>query len=259
MLILLSPAKKLDMQPQATTLPATQADLLEHSQALIHILQEKDAFEIAELMKLSMKLADLNAARYQAWSLPFHEGNAKQALWAFRGDVYQTLDADSFSASEQQVAQQRIRILSGLYGVLRPSDWMQAYRLEMGTRLPNPRGKHLYDFWGNLVTQQIETAMQEQGDDVVINLASQEYFKVIHPSALRGRIVTPVFKEWKNGQWKVIGIYAKRARGLMARFVVQHGIRTVDDLKAFDVQGYQWQADMSDEATLVFTRNAAAL
>ena len=259
MLMLLSPAKKLDMTPQVTALPATKPDLLEHSQTLIDILKEKDAFEIAELMKLSMKLSDLNVARYQAWKLPFDADNAKQALWAFRGDVYQTLDADSLTEQEQQRAQQHLRILSGLYGLLRPSDWMQAYRLEMGTRLSNPRGKDLYAFWGDRVTQQVASAMQEQGDDVVVNLASLEYAKVLRPSKLHGRIVTPVFKEWKNGQWKVIGIYAKRARGLMARFVVQHGLQTVDELKAFDVQGYQWRADMSDAATLVFTRNIAAL
>jgi len=254
MLIVISPAKKLDMTSLDSGFPAQEPELLSDSHELMNVLRDKDAFEVAELMKLSMKLADLNVARFQDWQTPFHEGNAKQALWAFQGDVYQTLDTRTLSTDDIQFSQQHLRILSGLYGLLRPMDWMQAYRLEMGTRLQNTRGKDLYMFWGNIITENINQALQAQGDDVLINLASQEYFKSIRPQSLGGKIVTPVFKEWKNGQYKIIGIHAKRARGLMTRFIIQNQLQTADELKAFDVQGYQWNDELSQDNTLVFTR-----
>jgi len=254
MLIVISPAKKLDMTSLDSGFPAQEPELLLHSQELMRVLRDKDAFEVAELMKLSMKLADLNVARFQDWQTPFHEGNAKQALWAFQGDVYQTLAVATLTRDDIQFAQQHLRILSGLYGLICPWDWIQAYRLEMGTRLQNPRGKDLYTFWGNMITETINQALQAQGDDVLINLASQEYFKSVQPQALNGKIVTPVFKEWKNGHYKIIGIHAKRARGLMSRFIIQNQLQTPDELKAFDVQGYQWNDELSQDNTLVFTR-----
>ncbi len=255
MLIVISPAKKLDMITFDSGFSAQEPELLLDSQNLMNILRKKNAFDIAELMKLSMALADLNSQRFQDWHTPFDANNAKQALWAFQGDVYQTLDAASFSSDDVHFAQHHLRILSGLYGLLRPLDWMQAYRLEMGTRLQNLRGKDLYTFWGDIISASIQQALQEQGDNILINLASQEYFKAVRPKALQAHIITPTFKEWKNGQYKVIGIHAKRARGLMSRFIIQHQLQTPDELKAFDVQGYQWNQAMSDGAQLVFTRN----
>ncbi|MDQ6953312.1 MAG: peroxide stress protein YaaA [Mariprofundaceae bacterium] len=254
MLILISPAKKLDMTPFGSGFPAQEPELLSHSQALIDVLRDKDAFGIAELMKLSMPLADLNSQRFQHWQTPFDADNAKQALWAFQGDVYQSLDAASFSTEDVQFSQCHLRILSGLYGLLRPLDWMQAYRLEMGTRLKNPRGKDLYTFWGDIISESIQGALVQQGDDVLINLASQEYFKAVRPKFLQAHIITPSFKEWKNGQYKVIGIHSKRARGLMSRFIIQHQLQTPDELKAFNLQGYHWNEHLSTSQQMVFTR-----
>ncbi|MBL1352286.1 MAG: peroxide stress protein YaaA [Zetaproteobacteria bacterium] len=254
MLIVISPAKKLDMTPLDSGFSTQNPELLSHSQDLMAILRDKDAFDIAELMKLSMPLADLNSQRFQDWHTPFHAGNAKQALWTFQGDVYQSLDAASFSSDDVHFAQQHLRILSGLYGLLRPLDWMQAYRLEMGTRLENSRGKDLYTFWGDMISASIQDALAQQGDDVLINLASQEYFKAIRSKVLQAYIITPSFKEWKNGQYKVIGIHAKRARGLMSRFIIQHQLQKPDELKAFNVQGYAWNAELSSPQEMVFTR-----
>jgi len=254
MLIVISPAKKLDMDAKAPCSTHSQPELLQQSQILIDALREKDSFDIAELMKLSMKLADLNVSRYQTWQTPFHINNAKQALWAFRGDVYQGIDADSFSEDDASFAQAHLRILSGLYGLLRPLDLMQAYRLEMGTKFNHIRGKNLYEFWGNLITEHLNSALEAQGDDTLINLASQEYFKSINSKSLNGTIITPVFKEHKNGQYKVIGIYAKRARGLMSRYIIQHRLSSLDALRDFNLDGYSWNAELSDSKQLVFTR-----
>jgi len=254
MLIVISPAKKLDMQAPVDFSEHTKPELLKHSQMLIDILRHQDSFEIAGLMKLSMKLADLNVARYQAWQTPFTPDNAKQALWAFRGDVYQGMDADTFNAADIAFAQAHLRILSGLYGVLRPLDLMQAYRLEMGTRLSHTHGKDLYSFWGDLITNKLNQALEEQGDDILINLASNEYFKSIKASKLHGNIITPVFKEYKNSQYKIIGIFAKRARGLMSRYIIQNQLSKPDDLRNFNVDGYQWNAELSDNKDIVFTR-----
>ncbi|MDQ6974160.1 MAG: peroxide stress protein YaaA [Mariprofundaceae bacterium] len=255
MLMLISPAKKLNMTPFDSGFPAQTPELLNQSQILINILRDKDAFALAELMKLSMPLADLNSQRFQDWHIPFDASNAKQALWAFQGDVYQSLDVASLSTDDIHFAQQHLRILSGLYGLLRPLDWIQAYRLEMGTRLENPRGKDLYTFWGNMISAAIQAALEQQGDDILINLASQEYFKAVRSKFLHARIITPIFKEWKNGQYKVIGIHAKRARGWMSRFIIQHQLHTADELKAFNLQGYQWNECLSTSQQMVFTRH----
>jgi len=254
MLIVISPAKKLDMDTTAPFIKHSQPELLQHAQLLIDALREKDSFDIAELMKLSMKLADLNVARYQAWQTPFVPKNAKQALWAFRGDVYQGMDADSFNHDDADFAQAHLRILSGLYGLLRPFDLMQAYRLEMGTKFKNLRGKNLYEFWDAIITEKLNNALEAQGDNILINLASQEYFKSVQASKLNAKIITPVFKEHKSGQYKVIGIYAKRARGLMSRYIIQNCLNNPDQLRSFDVDGYNWNAELSNSKQLVFTR-----
>jgi len=254
MLIVISPAKKLDMDTASPFANHSQPKLLQHAQLLIDTLREKDSFDIAELMKLSMKLADLNVARYQSWQTPFNPANAKQALWAFRGDVYQGMNADTFNNDDTDFAQAHLRILSGLYGLLRPFDLMQAYRLEMGTKLNTSRGNNLYTFWNDIITDQLNTALAEQGDNTLINLASQEYFKSIRPTKLKAEIITPVFKEHKNGHYKVIGIYAKRARGLMSRYIIQNRLTMPDELRSFNVDGYLWNAELSDNQQLVFTR-----
>ncbi len=252
MRIVISPAKKLNEGKALPQFAYTQPDFLPQAQMLIDTLQQKDSFEIAELMKLSIKLADLNVSRYQRWHTPFTPDNAKQALFSFAGDVYQGLDAASLSAQDLDFAQSHLRILSGLYGMLRPLDLMQPYRLEMGTKLANPKGNNLYDFWGDTITNQLNKELGS--DDVLINLASNEYFKVIQPKLLCANIITPSFKENKGGSYKVIGIHAKKARGLMSRFIIQHRITDVEAIKAFNADGYAFNPSLSDARTWVFSR-----
>lgn len=254
MLLVVSPAKKLDFDSPLATTKNSQANLLEHSEILIERCLELSSDQIASLMKLSDKLAGLNAARFGEWSLPFTPENARQAVLAFNGDVYSGLDANSFSDDDFDFAQQHFRILSGLYGLLRPLDLMQAYRLEMGTKLDNIRGSNLYQFWGNIITNELNQALIEQGDDVLINLASNEYFKAVNKKALNATIITPQFKDWKNGQYKMISFFAKKARGLMARYIIQNQITDVEQLKCFDLAGYQFSSDFSQGNDLVFTR-----
>jgi cytoplasmic iron level regulating protein YaaA (DUF328/UPF0246 family) len=256
MLIVISPAKTLDYTTPPVTQTYTRPELLKQSQRLINILRNYSALDLAELMNLSMKLAELNFARYAAWKTPFTEKNAKQAVLAMQGDVYAGLDAPSLSAEDLAFAQQHLRILSGLYGVLRPLDLMQPYRLEMGTRLANERGKDLYAFWGELITQTLNKAMTKQGDDVLVNLASNEYFKAVKPKQLKGRIITPQFKEDKNGSYKMIGVFAKKARGLMSRYCIVKRLSDPEVLKEFDWEGYAYQAKLSQEDQWVFTRRA---
>jgi len=256
MLMLISPAKKLAMESPALTSQLTQPDMLEDAQTLIHLLRSLDRLAIADLMKLSMPLADLNVARYQAWQRPFTLDNAKQALWAFRGDVYQSMNADTFSETDIAFTQQHLRILSGLYGLLRPLDLMQAYRLEMGTQLANPHGKDLYHFWGERITAHINQALAKQADNVLINLASQEYFKAIQRKKLHATLITPSFRERKGDDFKVIGIHAKRARGLMCRFIIQNQLQHPDQLRDFDLQGYRWHESLSTDQEMVFTRSS---
>ncbi|WP_038249495.1 peroxide stress protein YaaA [Ghiorsea bivora] len=252
MRIVISPAKKLYEGPVLQNFPYTQPIFLQQAQTLIAILQEKDAFDIASLMKLSMKLADLNVQRYQNWHTPFTADNAKQTLFSFAGDVYQGLDAQTLSSDDIAFAQTHLRILSGLYGILRPLDLMQAYRLEMGTKLSNAKGNNLYDFWGNSITEQLNQELE--ADDTLINLASTEYFKVIQPKLLQANIITPTFKENKAGTYKVIGIYAKKARGLMTRYIIQNRISDVQAIKNFDLDGYIYNPNLSDNKTWVFSR-----
>ena len=254
MLIVISPAKTLDFDTAPTTDSHSQPALLEHAQVLVDQLREMAPQQIGTLMKLSDKLASLNAARYETWSQPFNPDNAKQALLAFKGDVYTGLDAPSLSEEDLQFAQQHLRMLSGLYGLLKPLDLMQPYRLEMGTKLENPRGTNLYQFWGDIITDALNQALADQGDELLINLASNEYFKSVQPKRLNGRIITPVFKDRKNGQYKVISFFAKKARGLMSRYIIENRLSDIEQLKAFDSQGYYFCASESDGDELVFKR-----
>jgi cytoplasmic iron level regulating protein YaaA (DUF328/UPF0246 family) len=256
MLLLVSPAKDLDFQPLAEQLPVTQPDMLAQSQQLTEICKTLTPADLSSLMHISDKLAGLNAARFAQWQLPFTERNAKAALFAFNGDVYQGLDAASLTADDITFAQQHLRILSGLYGVLRPLDLMQPYRLEMGTKLANPNGKDLYAFWQNSITEQLNQQMDKLQSDVVVNLASQEYFKAVKPKLLQGRLLTPVFKDFKNGQYKIISFFAKKARGLMARYIIQQRLTAAEQLKGFDLAGYAYSAEHSTANELVFLRHS---
>ncbi|MDY6891835.1 MAG: peroxide stress protein YaaA [Pseudomonadota bacterium] len=254
MLILVSPAKTLDFQsPLAITEP-TRPRFIEHSRQLIERLRELSLQEVAELMKLSDKLASLNVARYQSWQPEHTPDNARPALLAFKGDVYTGLDAASFSGADFRVAQQRLRILSGLYGVLRPLDLIQPYRLEMGTRLKTAAGANLYQFWGDRITAALNAELNPAGD-VVINLASNEYFKAVQPRALHARLITPVFKDYKQGQYKIISFYAKKARGLMSRYIIQNRLDTPEGIEAFDLEGYRFSPEQSRGDSWVFLRD----
>jgi len=254
MLLVVSPAKKLDFESPLATTEFTQPTMLEHSQALINDCIKLSPAQIASLMKLSDKLAGLNAARFGAWTTPFNTDNARQAVLSFNGDVYTGLDAQSFNDNDFEFAQQHFRILSGLYGLLKPLDLIQAYRLEMGCKLANTRGDNLYQFWGDIITNELNDALKAQGDNILINLASTEYFKSVKKKSLNAEIITPAFKDWKNGEYKMISFYAKKARGLMARYIIQNKITQVEQLKDFDLAGYQYNESFSKGNDLVFTR-----
>ena len=254
MLFVVSPAKNLDFETPLSTSLHSQPELLEHSQELINTCKTLTPADIASLMSISDKLAGLNAARFGEWSQPFTPDNARPAVLAFNGDVYTGLDAPSLSDDELSYAQQHMRILSGLYGILKPLDLMQPYRLEMGIKLGTDRGSNLYQFWGELITQKLNEALAEQGDQVLVNLASTEYFKSVKKKSLAAEIITPAFKDWKNGQYKMISFFAKKARGLMARYIIENRIDNAQDLKSFDVAGYQFNSEMSKGNDWVFTR-----
>ncbi|MDP2533445.1 peroxide stress protein YaaA [Photobacterium damselae subsp. piscicida] len=254
MLIVVSPAKTLDYESPLVTEQYTLPELTEHSQQLIEVCRELTPMDIARLMKVSDKIAGLNAARF-AESVPtFTPENARPAMFAFKGDVYTGLAAETMTAKQIAYAQQHFRMLSGLYGLLRPLDLMQPYRLEMGTKLENPRGANLYQFWGNIITDKVNLALAEQGDDILVNLASNEYFKSVKPKQVKGTIITPVFKDAKKGQYKVISFYAKKARGLMARYIIDNQIDSIEKLKEFDAAGYYFVAAESTATELVFKR-----
>lgn len=254
MLIVVSPAKNLDYESAPVTDVHTQPALLDDASELIEVCRKLSPAQLGSLMKISDKLAGLNADRFAQWHRPFSPDNAKQAVFAFNGDVYAGLEAETFSEQDFEFAQSHLRILSGLYGLLRPLDLMQPYRLEMGTKLENPRGKDLYAFWGETITHKLNQALEAQGDNVLVNLASNEYFKSVKRKQLDAMIVTPVFKDKKNGQYKVISFFAKKARGLMARYIIQNQLTDVAQLKQFDLAGYQYNGDMSNDSELVFTR-----
>ncbi len=258
MLLVVSPAKKLDFESPVATPKFSQPSLLKHSQLLIDDCIKLSPSDIASLMKLSDKLAGLNAARFGEWSTPFTAENARQAILSFNGDVYAGLDAQSFNDDDFDFAQQHFKILSGLYGLLKPLDLIQAYRLEMGCKLRNSRGDNLYQFWGDIITNELNQSLQENNDDVLINLASTEYFKSVKTTLLNATVVTPIFKDWKNGQYKIISFFAKKARGLMARYIIQNKLTKADDIKQFDLAGYQYEPSMSKGNDWVFTRKEAS-
>ncbi len=254
MLAVLSPANSLDYEFPLTTSRFSAPALMHESALLIEQLRQFAPADIASLMHLSDKLAGLNVARYAQWEPVATPQNARPAVLAFNGDVYSGLAAQDFDDADLDVAQQHIRILSGLYGLLRPLDLLQPYRLEMGTKLGNPRGKDLYAFWGDIITGHLNQALAEQGDNVLLNLASDEYFKSVNVKRLAGRVITPVFQDEKNGKYKIISFYAKKARGLMARYLVRERISKPEQLLDFTVAGYGYCPELSTENKLVFRR-----
>ncbi|MET0377782.1 MAG: peroxide stress protein YaaA [Spongiibacteraceae bacterium] len=255
MLIVISPAKTLDFDTPSPLKRFTQPLFLDRSQELITILRTYDPTQISTLMGISDKLGELNWQRFQEWTPAFTPANAKQALLAFRGDVYTGLDADRFAKADFDYAQKHLRILSGLYGLLKPLDLMQAYRLEMGTTLPNPRGRNLYEFWGDQVTDALNLELAKMKKPVLINLASEEYFKAVRPKQLAGTVLTPHFKERKGSAYKIVSFFAKKARGLMSAYIVKNRIEAIDDLKDFAVDGYRFNAALSRDRDWVFTRD----
>ena len=254
MLTVLSPAKTLDFDTPPVTGTSTQPALLDDSEVLVEELRTLSPAKISALMSVSDKLGVLNRNRFKNWQTPFTRDNAKQAVLAFKGDVYRGLDAESFSADEFKFAQKHVRILSGLYGVLRPLDLMQPYRLEMGTRFANERGKDLYAFWGDRITAALNKQLKALKSDTLINLASVEYFKSVNADALKADIVAPVFLDEKNGTYKIISFHAKKARGLMTGWIVRNKIDDPKKLKKFDVAGYRYSAEMSEPGKPTFLR-----
>lgn len=255
MLALISPAKTLDYETALPTDTYTQPRLLEQSQQLIDVCRKLSASEIASLMTVSEKIANLNVERFRDWNADFDFSNARQALFAFKGDVYTGLDAYHLKDQEIDFAQQHLRMLSGLYGLLRPLDLMMPYRLEMGTKLKNKRGHNLYEFWGSIITDQINQDLAEIDAKVLVNLASDEYYKSLNEKKIQAEIIKPVFLDQKNGKYKVISFYAKKARGLMARYLIENKLSQVEQLKAFDSEGYYFDAESSSNKELVFKRD----
>ena len=257
MLIAISPAKKLDLTKQKRTKKCSTPAFLDDSKILIDCLRKYSEARLAKLMGISPKLAAENHERFAKWSTPFEPSNSKQALLTFQGDVYIGLNAPGYAAADFKFAQDHLRILSGLYGVLKPLDLMQPYRLEMGTKLRSPRGKDLYEFWGTKITEELNRHLKAQKADVLVNLASNEYFKSVKQDSLAARqIVTPVFKDEKNGVYKVIQFFAKKARGLMSSYIIRNRLADVEEIKSFDVEGYRFNRGMSSDTELVFTRKA---
>lgn len=257
MLIVVSPAKSLDFESPVKTGKYTLPRFADQSQELVATLRDYSPEDLSELMNISGKLGELNARRYMNWQLPFTPDNAKQAVFAFTGDVYTGLDVDSLSAKDLEYAQRHLRILSGLYGVLRPLDLMQPYRLEMGTRLPAGNAKDLYGFWGERITRALNEDLKGDTPRLLVNLASNEYFRSVKEKALEADIISPVFKDHKNGQYKIISFYAKKARGMMAAWLIRHRIADREGLTGFDTAGYRYSAADSTENRPVFLRRQA--
>ena len=254
MLMVISPAKNLDFARKPATKRSTKPQFINESERLINYLRKYTAPELAELMKLSEKLSQLNCERYKNWDPDFTTENSKQAVLTMQGDVYVGLDAESFNQSDFDFAQKHLRILSGLYGVLRPLDLMQPYRLEMGTKLVTDAGDNLYQFWGDTITNEINKAIIKQRDGILINLASNEYFKAIKPKLVNGKIITPQFKEKRGDGYMMIGVFAKKARGMMARHIIKNRTIEVDEIKGFNADGYKFNKSQSGGENWVFTR-----
>ena len=257
MLFVLSPAKTLDFDsPTPAGLKPSKPAFVAQSAQLVDTLRERSAADLAQLFGVSDAIATLNQQRFAQWSTRFGASNARPAVLAFNGDVYEGLDAKRLSPSQLQWANQHVAILSGLYGVLAPLDWMQPYRLEMGTALANARGRNLYQFWGDAIAKHLNQWQASEAKPVLVNLASQEYFKAVDRKVLRARVVQCVFEDFKGGKYKVISFLAKRARGLMVRYAVTKQVTTVRGLQGFNLEGYRFEASVSDEQTLVFRRDA---
>jgi cytoplasmic iron level regulating protein YaaA (DUF328/UPF0246 family) len=254
MLTLISPAKTLDYETPTTTEAFTQPTQLTQSRKLIRRLRELGSDELARMMSISDNLAELNRKRFRQWKTPFKPENARQALFAFKGDVYLGLDAYSLDEAGLDFAQQHLRILSGLYGLLRPLDLMQPYRLEMGTRLSTETGSNLYQFWDDRITRALNQELQQSDSSSLINLASNEYFKVIKPARLKAEVITPAFREWRKGEYRFISFSAKKARGLMSRYMIDQRIDQPEGLKDFDYEGYRFNPELSSAGDWVFTR-----
>jgi len=255
MLTVISPAKTLDFETPPHTRKATQPEFLDRAAELVEDARSLAPDDIRELMGVSEAIAELNHRRFMNWTRPFTKDNAKQAILAFRGDVYSGLDADSLSAGQLAFAQKHLRILSGLYGLLRPLDLMQAYRLEMGLKFANRGGRNLYEFWGEDLTLALNAQLHKARSNTLINLASQEYFRAVKTRQLEADIITPVFKDLKNGKYKVISFFAKKARGQMARYIIERELNDVAGLKKYRVDGYRYNAAESSARELVFTRD----
>ena len=251
---IISPAKKLDYSPVEKNIDSTIPSLLEHSNELIKDLKSLNPQEVSSLMSLSDKLGALNYERFQEWKTPFTKSNSKQAILAFKGDVYQGLDAESLSETELIWAQKHVRILSGLYGILKPMDLMQPYRLEMGTKFATKRGQNLYDFWNSIITEELNKNFSSDNTNL-LNLASNEYFKSINVSELKANVISPVFMDKKNGKYKIISFFAKKARGLMTRYVIKNRIEDVTDIQNFEEGGYFFNEAMSEDNKPVFCRD----
>ena len=251
---IISPAKKLDYSPVEKNIDSTIPSLLEHSNELIKDLKSLNPQEVSSLMSLSDKLGALNYERFQEWKTPFTKSNSKQAILAFKGDVYQGLDAESLSETELIWAQKHVRILSGLYGILKPMDLMQPYRLEMGTKFATKRGQNLYDFWSSIITEELNKNFSSD-NTYLLNLASNEYFKSINVSELKANVISPVFMDKKNGKYKIISFFAKKARGLMTRYVIKNRIEDITDIQNFEEGGYFFNEAMSEDNKPVFCRD----
>ncbi len=254
MLILLSPAKGQNFEPAQTAVHASEPRLLSKSNELIEILRLYSPDELMTLMNVSEKIGNLTAERFASFTTPFNELNAKPAAFAFSGDVYKGLAIDDFTESDLEFAQNHLRILSGLYGVLRPLDLIQPYRLEMGTRLDTKAGSDLYQYWGSSISESLMADLEEHEDDLVINLASNEYFKAVSASGIHTNINTPVFKDFKNGKYKIISFFAKNARGAMARWIVKEKVKEAIDLVNFREDGYEYNEELSEVNSPVFLR-----
>ena len=256
MLLVISPAKTLDFDTPASTTIASKPTMLKDSAMLIDRMREFAPDDLVNLMGVSQKIAELNTQRFMNWQMPFTKKNAKQALLAFKGDVYTGLNAETFTEDDFEFAQQHLRILSGLYGVLRPLGLIQPYRLEMGTKLANEKGKNLYEFWDKKPTQALNKQLTSLDSSTVINLASNEYFNAVDKSALKADIITPVFKDYKNGKYKIISFYAKKARGLMSAYIIKNKLQEPSQIKKFNVDGYYFEPQGSTKNEWLFLRDA---
>lgn len=254
MIFLLSPAKSLNYEIETKNINSTTPEFLSESKILVEELKKFSPQKISELMEISEKLADLNYQRYQDFKTPFTEKNSKPALFVFDGDVYDGIDVENYNKKDLEFAQNHLRILSGLYGVLRPLDLMQAYRLEMSIPLKNKKGKNLYEFWQEKITQNLNEMLEKSQDKIILNLASEEYFKAVVTKKIKGKIINIVFKEKKNNDYKIIGIFAKKARGLMANYIIKNKIAEISEIKKFNIEGYKFKKEFSSESEICFVR-----